>query len=202
MDLGGVPAHRLDARFKALLGEPELADLERERRPAYGMWLDSSLAYLNPAYAQQMPPLWGLGARVLDATGVLRRAVQRVRATVCTTKEPAVMRYACPTASREREFELRVFPVGLATGEVRALLAIHSLIVDRPHTDGHAPDDATYRDRAGLVRQCAHCRRTRRNGEPETWDVVPAYIDRAPVNTSHGICAPCAAHYYGEIPLE
>lgn len=95
-----------------------------------------------------------------------------------------------------------MFPVGLTTGEVRGLLAIHSLVVDRPHADDHAPDDATYRDRAGLVHQCAHCRRTRRNGEPEIWDVVPAYIDRAPVNTSHGLCARCAAHYYGDFPLE
>jgi hypothetical protein len=139
MESGGVPADRLDDQFRGLLGELELADLEQERWPAYGMWLDSSLAYLNPAYARQMPPSWGLGAKVLDATGVLRASVERVHASVCATREPAVLRYACPTASREREFELRVFPVGLTTGEVRGLLAIHSLVVDRPRTPTITP---------------------------------------------------------------
>jgi hypothetical protein len=202
MESEGVPAHRLDVRFRALLHEFKLVDLEREHWPAYGMWLDSTLAYVNPAYARQLPTSWGLGAKVLDATGILRASVERVHATVCETKEPAVMRYACPTASWEREFELRVFPVGLAAGEVRGLLAIHSLVLDRPHTRGHAPDDATYRDRAGLVHQCAHCRRTRRNGEREIWDVAPDYIDHAPANTSHGICAPCVSHYYGSLASE
>lgn len=197
-----IPGDRLDARYRDLLGHRDLAELEQERWPAYGMWLDSALAYLNPAYVRQMPPRWGLGARVLDATGILCGAVERVHALACATKEPATMRYACPTASHAREFELRVFPLALPSGDVGGLLAIHSMVDEQLHDDTRPADEHAYRDRAGIIHQCAHCRRTRRSGDVEIWDVVPAYIDTLPVDTSHGICGRCVAHYYGAIPLE
>lgn len=194
MDTAGIPSSRLDPEFASLLAPLDL-ELEADRWPAYGMWRDSTLAYLNPAYGRGMEPPWGLGARALDATGVVRTAVERVHQSALETREPAVLRYACPTAERAREFELRVFPLGLDTPWPRGLLALHSLVVEAPHEAPHEAHEVRYREAGGLIRQCAHCRRTRR-ADREEWDVVPAYITRTPRGTSHGLCPPCAAHYF------
>ncbi|MBX7192564.1 MAG: hypothetical protein K1X94_10925 [Sandaracinaceae bacterium] len=179
-----------------MLVDRDVPDLEGARWPAYAMWLDSTLAYVNPAYHRGMPPGWGLGARVLDAAGVLRAQLEAVHDEACATGHAVALRYACPTEQSEREFELRVYPLG-PKGAPEGLLAIHSLVVEHAHESPQEAHEARYRDLGGMIRHCAHCRRTRRAGAAEVWDLVPAYLRAVPHGTSHGVCPPCAAHYFG-----
>lgn len=186
-----MPAERLDARFVPHLREHEVDHLEGSPWPAYGMWPDSSIAYFNPAFAQQAEPEWMLGAETLAAAGVTRPVIEALHEEALMTRAPVTFRYECPTPELARTFELRLFPLDQGKG----LLALHSLVVAHPHDDISPLDPASYLTPAGLIRQCAYCRRTRR-AVTDTWDVVPAHIARSPANASHGICPPCGAHYY------
>lgn len=186
-----VPASRLEPGFAPRLRHHDVAYLEALRWPAYAMWPDARLAYFNPAYAAQAPAGWGLGADVLGAAGVLRPTISRLHELALTRGDPVAFRYACPTPTHERVFELSLVPLD----DARGLLAQHSLVVERGH-GGVAPAiDPVYRSANGTITQCAHCRRTRRASEA-TWDVVPGYIAQPPPRTSHGICPTCVGHYF------
>ena len=70
-----------------------------------------------------------------------------------------------------RLYRMQVYPLKLGSGFV----ALNSLRVVHPHKrEVFEPDDASYCCELGLIHTCANCRRTRRNGDPETWDWVPA----------------------------
>jgi len=43
----------------------------------------------------------------------------------------------------------------------------------------------------------ANCGRTRRNGDPEIWDWVPAYVEHPRSGVTHTICPFCREYYYG-----
>ncbi|MFO0681109.1 MAG: hypothetical protein U0234_03610 [Sandaracinus sp.] len=187
-----VPVERLDPRFAPHLREHEVDHLEHSLWPVYAMWPTSALAYFNPAYARQAEPRWGLGALALDAAGVVRPKLVELHEEVIATGGPVTFRYECPTAESARTFELRLLPLDGGRG----LLALHSLVVARPHEDPHFPDPAVYLTPQGMILQCAYCRRTRRAGGIDVWDVVGDYIARSPSNATHGICPPCGAHYY------
>jgi len=64
------------------------------------------------------------------------------------------------------------------------------------HREVCEPDDAVYRCVLGLIHMCANCRRTRRNGDPEIWDWVPAYVARPRREMTHTICPFCREYYY------
>ncbi len=186
-----VPADRLDARFGNHLRHHDAEHLEGLPWPAYGMWPDARLAYLNPAYAKRAPAGWGLGADVLAAAGPLRQSVARLHRAALSSGRPTAFRYACPTPWAARTFELLVVPLDGS----RAPLALHSLVNEHAHRAVRPANEPLYRTVDGLVVQCAHCRRTRR-GREAVWDVVPDFIARLPLRTTHGICPTCEAHYF------
>jgi hypothetical protein len=101
--------------------------------------------------------------------------------------------YECSSAQVFRVYRMQVYPLQPGCGFV----VINSLVIAHPHTRVVcAPDDASYRERDGLVHMCANCRRTRRVDDPAVWDWVPAYVTR-PRDATHTVCPFCAEYYYG-----
>lgn len=194
--MGGteIGASRLEPRFAPLLRHQDMTYLEGLQWPAYGMWADATLAYFNPAYARSAPRGWGIGACALDAAGVLRPTLSHLHEDALTGGEPVTFRYACPTPSHARTFELSLTPLDGGRG----LLAQHSLVVERIHSVIAPAVESAYRAPNGLVTQCAHCRRTRRVVDG-SWDVVPELIGTALAHTTHGVCPSCEAHYFTPI---
>ncbi|MEI9812314.1 MAG: hypothetical protein WDO18_06420 [Acidobacteriota bacterium] len=66
---------------------------------------------------------------------------------------------------------------------------------ESPHPDPVVPEAELYRDNQGMVRLCAHCRRTK-DPEEERWDWVPAILATLPAYASHGLCPFCRAYHY------
>jgi hypothetical protein len=101
--------------------------------------------------------------------------------------------YECSSAKVFRIYRMQVYPLKPGSGFV----AINSLRVVHPHTRKVCePDDAIYKCKLGLIHMCANCRRTRRNGDPEIWDWVPAYVERPRPEMTHTICPFCREYYY------
>ncbi|MDB4988999.1 MAG: hypothetical protein JWN04_4177 [Myxococcaceae bacterium] len=113
-------------------------------------------------------------------------AFKRVR----ETGTPWEYQYECSSPARLRTFHMTVYPGGTD------LVVVHSLRVDSPHTRlASAPDDGRYVQN-GLIRMCSNCRRVQNRLGHKRWDWVPAYLQRAPVTVSHGLCDPCARFYW------
>jgi hypothetical protein len=101
--------------------------------------------------------------------------------------------YECSSAQVFRVYRMQVYPLQAGSGFV----VNNSLRVEHPHTRAVCePDDASYRERDGLIHMCANCRRTRRVDDPAVWDWVPAYVTR-PREATHTVCPFCAEYYYG-----
>lgn len=194
---------RLDEAFTPLLETVGLAALEADAATIYGMWPDSRLAYMNPAYvrfsvaegASELSAEWGLGCRVLATVPEpLTQFYDRLIARALVSPEPITHRYDCHSPELARKYDLRLFSLG----ERRGLLLASSLVMARPHADPERADADRYRSANGLLTQCCHCRRVRRAMEPGHWDLVPDYIAAAPPRTTHGLCELCFAYHYTE----
>lgn len=184
--------------FAPYLSGPHLVELEASEATVVGLRPDNSVGYTNSAWARfarenGAPELadW-LGGSILNhiaptLVDFYRRLFERVR----SSGEPADHVYQCSSPTRYREFCLRILPLG-----EDHLLLIHHLAVERPHDGPGASPEASYADAQGIVTQCAHCRRTRRPLQPDTWDWVPAYVEEPLDDVSHGLCPPCVRHYY------
>ena len=103
--------------------------------------------------------------------------------------------YDCAAPMLYRRALLMVYPV-----VERALVLVHTWTIERPIDPQSArPVDfepGAYRDEAGVLHQCMHCRRVRRLDRAKRWDWVAEWIAAAPPMTSHGLCEPCLEHYY------
>lgn len=112
-------------------------------------------------------------------------------ATARAVGHPVSHDYECSSATLFRLYRMQIYP--LTSG----FAVINSLRLEHPHERVPvAPNDAVYRNGAGLIRMCANCRRTRRVDNPDAWDWVPAYLDLPYGDVSHGVCPPCLAFYY------
>lgn len=195
-----------DSSFASLLvsfGEDALAEHEGT---IYGLWPDLTLAYFNPAWFRfaaenngepAISTQWGLGRSVLDAICEELQALYRNAYRDCLSSRAAWNQdYECSSGRIFRRFRMTAYP--LADGQ--GLLVVNSLIAEQPHdSDARPPrvaEDRRYRDERGIVVQCAWCRRIRHPRRAARWDWVPAWVDRPPSATSHGICEPCYGHYF------
>lgn len=104
--------------------------------------------------------------------------------------------YECSSPRHFRMFRMRVLPI-----RDRHFLVEHVLRVETPHGCRDLPTDSLshYLGANLTITMCCHCRRTLRvNPEiPNTWDFVRLFIDNPPALVSHGLCAVCRTHYYG-----
>jgi hypothetical protein len=136
---------------------------------------------------------FGLGASYFEGISVeLRSFFENAFAGALVTREPFHQDYECSTHEIYRLHHLRAMPIG-----TDGLLLEHSLVVESAHQGASSPAiEARYRDESGTLVQCSNCRRVRtRDGEG--WDWVPAWVQRSPKQTSHGICKTCVGFYWG-----
>ncbi len=107
--------------------------------------------------------------------------------------------YECSSPEIFRIFHMAAYQDPEGDG----LVVVNSIRVERPHDNRERdvcfPDKKIYEDDSGFVAMCCNCRRTNRPGRGNVWDWVPAYVNRPPLNTSHGICSVCLNLYYPKI---
>jgi len=198
---------RCDPRFLPLLRPIGVDPLDADPCTAYGVWPDLTLAYFNPAWQRfaeanggaAVLSRFGLATPVLrGVTGPLHHIYEGAYRRVLAGGEPWEQRYECSSATVFRAFQMRVAPLG--RGGAAGLLVTNALLVEHPQpADGSVAPLAEYLDRSGIVHQCSHCRRTRREAGDESgrWDWVPALVEQAPRRVSHGLCYLCFGHYDG-----
>ena len=189
-----------DPDFLHLLGPQRVAELEADENTVIGLRADNTVGYRNSGWDRfatdnGAPELieWN-GTPILEmfhpeVREAYRDLFQRVR----DRGEPEDHVYQCSSPEVYREFRLRVLPL-----PDEHLLLIHHLVVNRDHHWPVQEPGTRYVDADGVVTQCCRCRRTRRANAPETWDWVPAYLDRTLDQVSHGLCPSCFRHYHPE----
>lgn len=193
-----------DPRFRPLLRYFDETALDADAGTVYGVWSDLTLAYCNPAWFrfaeenQGEPNIsrdWPLGRSILEAVPPPILPFFQSKYARCLAEScPWQHIYECSSAETYRRFHMKVFPLGNAEG----LLFVHSLVDESPgNFPGESPQTERYLHPRGLLIQCCHCRRFRRNEPATAWDWVSAWVKRMPAKVSHGICETCAGFYYG-----
>ncbi len=186
-----------------LLKSPPVETLEGSTEPCFALSEPLHITYCNAAwdrFAQEN----GGGAGVLKRNIISRNLLDFVTADLKgyyaelfarsrALGQPVDQDYECSSSKIFRLYRMQIYP--LEPG--RGFVVVNSLRVERPHEQTEQqPDDATYRDSAGLMHMCANCRRTRRVHEPEAWDWVPAHLEGELRDVSHGVCPMCLEYYY------
>lgn len=121
----------------------------------------------------------------------LKQYYAHLFATARALGRPVSHDYECSSTTLYRLYRMQIYP--LESGYT----VVNSLRVEHPHDRTPVePDDAVYRNSAGLIRMCANCRRTNRADDAAVWDWVPAYVERMRENTTHGVCPLCLEFYY------
>lgn len=135
-----------------------------------------------------------VGRSILGAIrGPMRAKYERLFLLATDSSEPSAHEYLCPTPQQMQRYQLRIYPVP----DTGLFLMTHSLLASgSPEAGTTLSSLEQYRDRQGIVVICGHCRRTRRPTEASVWDWVPAFIESLPERVSHGLCPPCAGHYF------
>jgi len=195
--------------FDRALARFDLAELEAQHGPVYGMDRELRLAYLNPAWFRfaaenggepVIGDSWGLGRAVMEAVPEVLRpfydklfgeALARARSPL----QPQTLEYECSSAETYRRLAMTVYSLPAGSG----LLLVNSTVIEQPHAapEATAAAEADYRDANRLFCQCAHCRRFRNFSVAERWDWVPAWVAHMPDPTSHSLCPPCFNYFYG-----
>lgn len=194
-----------DARFRSLLNDFDLQELDGDCATIYGMWADLRLAFTNREWfrfaaenggGEQFAAKWGSGRCVLDSVAAPLRPFFAENYRRCLSElRPWQHTYECSSADRFRKYCMKVYPLGNGEG----LLVINSLRVESQHSRiSSAPLIDRYCTQAGIFTQCCHCRCMRRVENPRMWDWVPDWVRESPEGTSHGICPKCVAFYYSK----
>ncbi len=192
-----------DPRFLNLLRDFDRDALEIDDATIFGLWSDLTLAYTNPGWKRfsamnggepTITSEWALGRCVLDAIAEPLRPFYAANYRKSLMEgRPWEHVYECSSADQFRLMHMMVLPLGAAEG----LLVINSLRQEIAHSRTPLPPlDELYRNAHGIVTQCSHCRRVRRDGTEHVWDWVPAWVVAQPARTSHGLCEPCIGFHH------
>ena len=191
-----------DPAFAPLLKEIDSALLESDEHIIYGVWPDMRLAYLNVGYwefahanrGSDIYSKWAVGSNLLEAISSPIRTYfatnyQRCLNEHCTWEHE----YECSSSRDFRKFQMTTYPLGKREG----LLVVHALSIEMPHDhEPWLPVVSNYVTAGGLLLQCCHCRKFKRNQREVVWDWVPAWVDSQPMNCSHSLCEACFGFYY------
>lgn len=102
--------------------------------------------------------------------------------------------YECSSPELFRKYRMRIH---LLKGRNWFLLT-NPLIFERAHERANKASRRIYFEE-GVVMMCAHCRCSRRVGNPDKWDFVPAHLRLKGldlVKVSHGLCSICQAYFH------
>ena len=107
--------------------------------------------------------------------------------------------YECSTPDVFRQFHM-----ALRVVENSGLLVVNSYLPNQ-RTPLTAPievmDDSLYVSSGGFIAMCAHCRRTRRQENTNTWDWISRFLRDTGRKVSHGLCPRCTAYLYPDLEL-
>ncbi len=201
---------RADPAFLEELRPFHAIDIGAHDGSVYGLWADMSLALVNEAWFRfarenggepAISQRWPLGTCLTKAIPqALRPFYDRLFGAVLngpTTPRPIQHEYECSSADVYRKFQMSLYPLASRRG----VLVVNSLIVEASHDASrrvpHPPHEEVYRCEDGLIRQCAHCRRTQSPADPTRWDWVPAFIATMPPHINHTLCTFCHDLYWG-----
>lgn len=191
-----------DPNFAPLIADFDRSLLESDEHIVYGLWPDMRLAYLNANYwefaqanrGRDLYERWNLGSNLLDAISTPIRSFfasnyQRCLDSQCTWCHE----YECSSSRDFRKFQMTCYPLGNREG----LLIVHALTIDVPHPEeAWLPVESNYLTPSGLLLQCCHCRKFKRNQREIVWDWVPDWVDAQPANCAHSLCEACFGFYY------
>ena len=192
-----------DTHFERLLGRFRMEVIHFSENTIYGVRPDLTLAYVNLGwqhFASQnggepnISSEWNLGCCIENAIAPILRPFFLDNFAKCLRENrPWEHLYDCSSAELYRKFCMKTFPLGHNEG----LLIVHSLVREIPQTGlTSEPLEENYRNEEGLVIQCCHCRRVRRNDTSNLWDWIPEWVTSPLPYTSHGLCDPCSGFYY------
>jgi PAS domain-containing protein len=102
--------------------------------------------------------------------------------------------YECSTPDA-----FRLFHMGLRSIEDSGLLVVNSHLPDQRAPLAIPKEvlaDAAYVSPGGMITMCAHCRRTRRRDDTNTWDWVPRFLRDTGIKVSHSLCPRCTKYLY------
>ena len=139
---------------------------------------------------------WGVGSSALAAIDPHLRGFYRDLFERAFTGEIVEHQYQCHLPKRFREFRMRLLP----DPKRATALFEHALVVDRNlfgYTD--LDDDAIRRLylNHGVVVQCCHCRKAKRNGSGDEWSRL---IVQPWPGISHRLCPVCLEYSHPKSP--
>jgi hypothetical protein len=191
----------IDTAAPGFLDKLALPTLARDASSLIALDANYAIQWVNPGWERfarenggtALLPRFGIGTSYLSGIGgPLRDYYRSAFDNALLTAEPIELDYECSSADVYRRFHMIALPL-----DREGLLVAHSGIVERPHDrEGHEALERVYRFPAGMIVQCANCRRVRRN-DGSCWDWVPSWVTVVPETTSFGICAPCRGYYWG-----
>lgn len=204
-----MPLEFSDQKIETLLRSYRLDELHASHDTIYAVSPDLTLAYVNRGWRKfaaengggtAITERWPIGSSIRKVIPEVLQAFYTDKFTECLeSRSPWQHRYECSSAESYREFLMTTYPLG----EKQGLLVVNSLCYDSPHfRASHEPVEDHYRNEKGMIVQCVHCRRVRRNTPEWVWDWVPQWINSYPEGMSHGICEPCFGYFYpGGLPM-
>jgi len=192
--------------FSALLNGFSLETLENDPNSVFGLSIDLTLNYLNPAWFDfaaenkgepAISERFGLGTYIGDAlSGSARDYYLDVFSKILQKGEVWHHDYECSTPDEFRLYHQSVYPLYSRSG----LVIVNSLVTEQPHDEAsrrsYPPVGKLYTQETGFITQCCNCRRVQRAPQQNVWDWVPAWIEHMPENTSHSFCQICYEYYY------
>ena len=108
--------------------------------------------------------------------------------------------YECSTPDIFRQFHMALRKV-----EYSGLLVVNSYLPNQ-RTPLSAPNEALadllYESPGGFITMCAHCRRTRRQDDSNTWDWLSRFLRDTGRKVSHGLCPRCTSYLYPDLQLQ
>lgn len=190
--------------FERLLADFRPETLDGHDQSVVGIRPGGEIAYVNPAYfrfaaengGERVPIDWSVGANLFEAIRGPQRPFYVDHLAAClASEEPWSHEYECSSRELLRRYHLHAYPL---RGE--GLLLVHSLVVAEPQDVSRRPvvrprvED--YRDADGLIHQCYHCRRVRRQVDGRGWDWVPEWVETPRPETSGVLCEPCFDYHF------
>lgn len=194
----------LDPDYAGLLRGYDLTQLDQHEGAIYALCTDWRLRYFNDGWSRfardnggepALSARYPLGAPLFEAfTPTPLRTYFEFHYSECLRESRLWSHdYECSSATVYRRFRQLVYPLGS-----RGVMVVNAKSVERPQAQVSSDEfaAASYRDAAGLVHQCAHCRRIRHSAQHDSWDWVPEWVAQMPPRCSHGLCPTCLVFYY------
>lgn len=194
---------RVTREFEPLLDAFDLDLIDADPGVTFGLLADGRLALTNAAWdrfasdngAPHLSEAWPLGRNLYEAIpDELQQFYREGWEWTIESGHPWSHTYECSSPAEYRRHRMTCYPVGGA-----GILVVNSLVAATSWPGGEVTQHprTEYRDAAGGIRQCPHCRRTQ-HVQTGRWDWVPEWVQRWPEDARAALCDVCLAYHYYE----